>query len=363
MIVRRYILREVTLNFLGVALLLSVMFLSSTFIRLLGETLEGDYPAKILFTLFALKGVGNLVFILPLSFFLAVMLAFGRLYRDSEMVVLSACGVRPGEFLKSVGILGFVLALAVGAMSLFFAPWAESQSELLLDKASTRTGIEGLIPGQFNLIGDDGPVIYVEKYNPNTKRLTDVFVSFTSGDKRYQLTSHKGYEQKDKKTGERYLVLLDGYRYEGVPGQANYRVMKFKEHGVRIQERAPILSTRHRYAYPTTRLLASTEPDDKAELQWRLAMPLSTLLLGLLAVPLSKTSPRRGRFGGLMLGIMIYLVYNNLLTVAKSSMAKGEVNEYIGMWWVHLLLLAILMLLHWRQNSPGGVLRLRRVSA
>jgi len=362
MIIRRYVLREVTLNFLGVALLLSVMFLSSTFIRLLSETLEGDYPAKILFTLFALKGVGNLVFIMPLSYFLAVMLAFGRLYRDSEMVVLAACGVRPVEFLKAVGLLGGGLAIVVGAMSLFFAPWAESQSELLLDKASTRTEIEGLIPGQFNLIGDDGPVIYVEKYNPDTKRLTDVFVNFSSGGKQYQLTSNKAYEKTDKKTGERYLVLLDGYRYEGVPGQAGYRIMRFREHGIRIQERDPIISTRHRYAYPTTRLLASSDPEDRAELQWRLAMPISILLLGLLAVPLSKTSPRRGRFGGMILGIMIYLVYNNLLTVAKSSLGKGEVPEIVGMWWVHLLLLGLLLLLHWRQQNPTGLSWRRRAT-
>jgi lipopolysaccharide export system permease protein len=200
----------------------------------------------------------------------------------------------------------------------------------------------------------------VEKYNPDTKRLTDVFVNFSGGGEYYQLTSNKAYEQKDEKTGARYLVLEDGYRYEGVPGQADYRVMHFREHGIRIQKREPILSTRHRYAYPTTRLLASSDPEDKAELQWRLATPISILLLGLLAVPLSKTSPRRGRFGGMVLGILIYLVYNNLLTVAKSSMGKGEVPEVVGMWWVHLLLLGLLLLLHWRQSRPVGLLRLRR---
>lgn len=354
MIIRRYLLREVGLNFLGVALLLSVMFLSSTFIRLLTETLEGDYPAKILFTLFALKGVGNLVFIMPLSFFLAVMLAFGRLYRDSEMVVFSACGVRPEQFYKSVGLLALIVSLAVGTMSLFFAPWAERQSELLLDEASKRTEIEGIIPGQFNQFGDGGPVIYTKKYDPEKKKLTEVFASYKSGPVQYQLTARHAFEELDEASGERYLVMEDGYRYEGTPGTANYRIIRFAEHGIRIREREAIMSTRHRYAFPTTQLLASDDPEDRAEFQWRLAMPISTLLLGLLAIPLSKTSPRRGRFGGLFLGFMLYLIYNNLLTVAKASLGKGEIPAGIGLWWVHALLLAVLVVIHWRQQRLPG---------
>lgn len=363
MIIRRYLLREVTLNFLGVSLLLSVMFLSSTFVRLLSETLEGDYPVKLLFTLFALKGVGNLVFILPLSFFLGVMLAFGRFYKDSEMVVMTACGVRPEQLLKSVAILATIIALTVGYLALFFAPWAEDKSSELLDQAGARTEIEGITPGQFNQFDDDGPVVYVEDYDPDKKKLTDVFVQYRMQGQQMQLTARTAYESKDKKTGARYLVLLDGYRYEGNPGHPNYRIIKFKEHGIRIRNREVVASTRPRYAIPTTTLLASDSPGDVAELQWRLAMPLSTLLLGLLAVPLSKTSPRKGRFGGLFLGIMIYVVYNNLLTMARSSLSKGDIPGFVGTWWVHLLLVLLLVVIFKGQQRMRGPRRSVRAAA
>ncbi len=354
MILRRYLLREIGLNFLGVSLLFGLMFLSSTFIRFLTETLEGDYPASIFFTLFLLKGVGNLVFILPLSFFIGVMLAFGRLYKDSEMVVFTACGLRPMQVIQAVAIPTVIVALFVAYLALWFAPWAESNSEQLLDRASTRTEIEGIIPGQFNEFGDNGPVVYVENYDSTSKLLNEVFVNHASGEDHYQLTANSAYERTDSASGERYLVLLDGYRYEGTPGDPQYRIIRFAEHGILIKERAPTLATRHRYAYPVSRLLASNDSMDKAELQWRLAMPLSVVLLGFLAVPLSKTSPRRGRFGGLFLGIMIYVIYNNMLTVARNSLSKGEIPVWLGMWWVHALLLLIFVLILWRQHRLPG---------
>ncbi len=353
MILRRYLLREVGLNFLGVALLFTLMFLSSTFIRLLTETLEGDYPAKILFTLFALKGVGNLVFILPLAFFIGVMLAFGRLYKDSEMVVFTACGVRPQQVLAAVVIPAVAVALFVGFLALWFAPWSEEQSSQLLDQAGARTEVEGIIPGQFNQFDDSGPVIYAERAEPGSKTLGGVFVQFREQDRDMQVTAASAYEQLDK-SGARYLILRDGYRYEGTPGQSEYRVIQFKEYGILMRERAVIASTRPRYAIATGELIRNGTSADMAELQWRLAMPISALLLGLLAVPLSKTSPRKGRFGGLFLGIMIYVVYNNLLTVARSSLGKGEIPASLGMWWVHGLLLVMLALILWRQNRLPG---------
>lgn len=363
MIIRRYILREVTLNFLGVALLLSVMFLSSTFVRLLSDTLEGDYPAGILFFLFALKGVGNLVFILPLAFFLGVMLAFGRLYKDSEMVVLNACGVRPLQLLGSVSTLAVGVSLVVGVMALLFAPWAEEKSTALLDEAGARTEIEGIIPGQFNQFDKGGPVIYVEKYDAEKKRLFGIFVQYKAKGEQLQLTAARGYEMTDRQSGDRFLVLLDGYRYEGQPGQREYRIIRFREHGIRIQERAVVASSRPRYAIPTAQLMASSDAGDMAELQWRLATPISALLLGLLAVPLSKTSPRKGRFGGLFLGIMIYVVYNNLLTMARSSLSKGELSPWLGLWWVHALLLVLLIVVVWaqqRMRAPRSAGRVAR---
>jgi lipopolysaccharide export system permease protein len=359
LILQRYLMREIALTFLAVSLLLLLMFFSSTFIRLLTETLEGNYPAHILFTLFALKGVGNTVFILPFAFFISVLLTFGRLYKDNEIVVMLACGAGPGRLFASVGTLALMVALAVGYLALFFAPWAEEKSSQLLDEAGARQDIQGIIPGRFNSFGADSPTIYVERYDKNSRVLSGVFVQGEGqagdrGKEQYLLKAATAYERTDPESGARYLVLQDGYRYEGQLGRRDYRVIHFAEHGIRIQEQAVVASSRPRYAVATAQLLRSGEGVDMAELHWRLAMPVSTLLLALLAVPLSKGSPRKGRYAGLFFGILAFVVYNNLLTVGRTALGKGDVSGLVGLWWAHGLLLLLLLLLVWRQQRVPG---------
>lgn len=352
LIIDRYLLREVGATFLGVSLLLILMFFSATFIRQLTETLEGDYPVNILFTLFALKGVGNIVFILPFAFFIAVLLTFIRLYRDNEIVVLQACGAGPKRLFVSIGMLSVVVAALIGYLALFFAPWAEDKSSQLLDEAGARQEIEGIIPGRFNTFGDDSPTIYVEKIDKEKKLLSGIFVQGQEKDGRqYVLKAERAYERYDKETGARYLVLQDGHRYEGRFGERNFRITDFAEHGVLIRPREVLVSARQRYSVSSTKLLASDDPKDAAELQWRLAMPISAIVLALLAVPLSKSSPRRGRYAGLFIGIVLYVVYSNLLTVGRSALGKGDVPSVVGLWWVHLLALGLLFFLLHRQQS------------
>lgn len=356
LIIERYLIREIALTFLGVTLLLLLMFFSSTFIRLLSEALEGDYPVGILFSLFALKAVGKIVFILPFAFFIAVLLAFGRLYKDNEVVVLFACGAGPGRLFSSVAKLALLVALVVGCLTLYFAPWAAEQGSRLLDVAGARQEIEGIVPGRFNNLGFGEPTIYAEAYDAKSKRLSGLFVlgSHLGMDgkrgEEYLLSAKSAYERIDPQSGARYLVLENGVRYEGVLGQLDYRVIRFAEHGIHIRTRPVVASERPRSAVSTLQLWNSDDRADVAELHWRIAMPISTLLLALLAVPLSKSSPRQGRYAGLFLGILTFLVYKNLLTFGQSALSKGSVPPVLGMWWVHALLLMMLGLLLWRQQ-------------
>ncbi|MCW8918455.1 MAG: LPS export ABC transporter permease LptF [Gammaproteobacteria bacterium] len=359
LIIERYLMREIALTFVAVSLLLMLMFFSSTFIHLLTKTLEGDYPANILFTLFALKGVGNIVFILPFAFFIAVLLTFGRLYKDNEIVVLMACGAGPRRLFASVGMLALLVALVIGYLSLFFAPWAEEKSSQLLDEVGAKQDIQGIIPGRFNSLGPGSPTIYVERQEPKSGVLSGIFAQGegTAADgspAHYLLKAATAYERRDPQSGARYLVLQDGYRYEGKPGRRDYRIVQFAEHGIRLQEQAVVASSRPRYAVASARLWQTGEGVDMAELHWRLAMPISTLLLALLAVPLSRGSPRGGRYAGLVFGILAFVLYNNLLTVGRTALGKGELPGFIGLWWVHGLLLGLLWLLVWRQQRMPG---------
>ncbi len=363
-IIERYILREVFQTFLGVTLLLLLIFLSGTFVRLLAEVAEGDYPASILFSLFALKGLSNLVLVLPLSLFLGVLLGLGRLYNDSEMAAMTACGVGPRRILRAVAWVGVMVCLLIGFLSLYLSPWAEEKGHQLLDQARSEAEIEGLAVGRFNELEGDGQLIYVEAISADKRRLANLFAfsapekkgaeRATGPDSLQLLTAQGAYQMGDRTSDDRFLVLTQGHRYEGDPAGGEFRIIEFEEHGLRIRDRELVRSQRRRNAMPTMKLLDSHINADRAEFQWRMAMPISAVLLALLAVPLSKTNPRQGRYGRLFAGIMIYIIYNNLLTVSRSSLGKGELDPWLGLWWVHLALVAVLIAVFVRQRRMPG---------
>ena len=354
MIIQRYLLREIAATFLGVALLLSLIFLSGTFVQILSEAAAGVYPASVVLQLFALKGIGNLVFILPLAFFLAILLALGRFYRDSEMTVLYACGVGPGRLYRSVALLGVAVAILLALLALYFAPWSEERAQEILDRAGASSQLDGLTAGRFNKLGAEDQLVYVESISHDRTELDNLFVTGSMDGRQEVLSAAHAYRRVDPRTGAHYLVFTDGYRYEGTPGSGDFRIIAFKEHGIRLVPRALVPSERSLHAISSLALWRAGEPGALAELQWRVSVPLITLLLGLLAVPLSKSTPREGRYGRLAAGILLYVLYTNLLSMAKTSVAKGSLSPWIGLWWVHLLFAALLLAILWRQRRLRG---------
>ncbi|MGE0081979.1 MAG: LPS export ABC transporter permease LptF [Thiohalomonadaceae bacterium] len=366
MIIDRYIFRELAMTLLGVAFLLVLIIMSATFVRILAEAAEGAYPQQVVFTLFLLKSVPNLAVVLPLAFFLAVLLALGRLYKDSEMIVLAACGVAPNHILRSAGVLAAAVGLVVALFTLYIVPYTQEQSQRVLDVAQARTEIEGIAAGRFTTGGSGEHLVYVEEIGAERKTLSNVFAHSVTADGRTVVVSAaRAHQYTNPDTGDRYLVLEDGYRYEGDPGQPDFRIIRFDTHGVRLEERAVVASRRSMYSLPTSALLRGGRAR-QAELQWRLAAPISTVLLGLLAVPLARTNPRQGRYGKLFVGLVIYIVYYNLLTVARSWVSRGAVPEWVGMWWVHLLMLGVVLFFLWRHGKmprPWRLPSLRRAAA
>jgi lipopolysaccharide export system permease protein len=341
--------------------------LSSTFVRILAEAAEGTYPQQIVFSLFVLKSVPNLAVVLPLAFLLAVLLALGRLYKDSEMVVLAACGVGPEKVVRVVAFLSAIIGAVVAAFTIWIVPYTQEQSQRILDEAAARNEIEGIAAGRFNTTGSGDQLIYAEEISGDKRTLTNVFGYARDATGRFNLISaQSAYQYYDRPTGQRYLVLEKGYRYEGTPGAADFRIIRFGEHGVRLDEREVVPSKRAQYSVPTADLWASGKRSDQAELQWRISLPLSTVILGLLAVPLAKTNPRQGRYGRLFAGILVYVIYNNLMTVARAWVNKGVAPDWIGMWWVHVLMFVLVLVLldrHGKMPMAWHLPRLRRKAA
>lgn len=356
MVIHRYLTREVTAALTATFVLLMLIFVSTTFVRILADAAEGDYPGDVVFSLFGLKVLSNLALVLPLSFFLAVLIALGRLYKDSEMAAMAACGIGPGRILKVIFWEGFAVAAVVAGLVLYLSPWAAARHQQVLDEVSARPAIENVVAGRFNQAGEGEHLFYVESISDDRRNMKNVFVQSRQPEGPVLLTARRGHQETDRETGYRYLVLEDGYRYEGRPGRADYKVVEFERHRFRLQRPEVDYSSLRDKARPTKALWQSGSPDDTAEFQRRLSVVISTLLMGLLAVPLSRTNPRQGRYARLFVGVMIYLVYNNLVTVAEAWVAKGKVAPAVGVWWVHGLILLLTAGLLFKQS--GGLARL-----
>ncbi len=345
------------MSWLAVTLVLVTVLLTNRLARFLADAASGEIAGDVVFTLLGLKALGYLGLVLPASFFLGLVLAFGRLYRDNEMAAMIACGAGPRTFYRSLFLLAVPLAVLVGYISLFVGPWANALGEQIEAEASQSVGFAGLRPGRF-MTSDDGDGMFYIQGMSEGQRLEGVVIQAERDEGLTLVSAARARQQVDTETGERFLVLYDGVRYDGVPGEFGWRMMRFEEHGVRLPERGSAAVARIRSdAMPTEALLAAGRAEDWAELQWRVSMPIMTLLLTFMALPLSRSAPREGRYGKLLAAVLIYVAYSNFLSVSMEWMGDGALSPLIGLWWVHLAVAAGAAALLMRHH---GVRRRRR---
>lgn len=336
-VIDRYVMREAFVTLLAVALVLLLIIVGNTLARNLAEAAKGDLPVQDVFRMLALQSVNYAVLLLPLAGYLGLMLGLGRLHRDSEMVALAACGVGTARLYRSVLLFSIPLTLAMFLLSLYAAPWAARQAYDIVDQAERNAELIGLRAGQFNEIKQGDYVIYVERLSKDHHTLFNVFIRSEQNNRPTVMGASRAHLEIDDEHGYRYLVLENGRRYEGRPGAADYRILDFDSYAVRIQEQVGRKAKVKPDARTTKGLLDSSHPYDFAELQWRIAIPVSLLVLSLLAVPLSHTAPREGRYARLFIGILVYLLYVNLLSVARVWLEKDVLPSWLGLWWVHVL--------------------------
>lgn len=353
MIVFRYLSREVLVTMSAVSAVLLVIIMSGRFIKYLAQAAQGALDPGSLFMIMGVRMPGFLQLILPLGLFLGILLAYGRLYLDSEMTVLTATGMSQQRLLAYSMAPALLVALLVAWLSLSLAPKGIERMQLILNKQDAMTEFDTLAPGRFQSMRDGSRVTYTEQLSNDRTQLGGVFIAEKNPPHNGKpgtdavLVAHHGVQQIHP-DGSRYLILTDGYRYDGVPGQADYRAIKYDTYGVLLPKPEVSSEIDDRDAIPTSELLASKEPRMRSELQWRLSIPLLVFIVTVLAVPLSKVNPRQGRFLKLLPAVLLYMSYLALLITARGMLDKGKIPLGIGLWWVHLLFLAIgLLLVYW----------------
>ena len=353
MIIERYLGREVLRTCAAVLAVLVLIYGADRFTRILSDAVAGTVSPGLIVQILALKLVEKLPVFLPLALYLAVLVSLGRLYRDSEVVAFGAGGI--GLWRLSRGLFAVVAGCSVAgaALSLFVSPNAASMRWALMEEARHQAENRMFVPGRFKEFGGGDQIIYVEAVDAEAGRMSDVFVRVRKPHRQYVLISGAAYQDVRPESGARYMGLEDGWRYVGLPGDATFSVTRFERHAVRIEAQPREVFAGGRKMLATAALIASGDPGHVAELQRRVSAAMSIVVLGMLAVPLARTTPREGRYGKLFLAVVVYFIYSNAISIVENLVERGVVPGLVGLWPVHgamgLVVLALLL-----DQTTGG---------
>lgn len=341
MLLTRYLLRDALLAWFAVALVLLSILLATRFAFFLALSAKGDLPPGLLFKVAGLSSLRYLVLLTPVSLLLGVMLSLGRLYKDNEVAALTGCGVGQARFYTPYVLLGLLMALITGALAFEISPWSARQADYLLKDAKRLVQYTPFEAGRFKSVADGKAVFYTSQVSTKGDTLGQVLAFFEERDGTTLVTAQSGAQRIDSSNGEREITLYNGSRTRVTAGGGETEQAQFASLSTRITPPEFIFSSGSRAIRSTASLMASADPKDRAELHWRIAAPVSALILVLLAVPLAHTRPRAGRYGKLVWGILLYLLYSNVLTLGQTWLAKGTVPAVVGLWWVHALFMGL----------------------
>jgi len=365
MIFERALIRELVNTFSAIFIALLTIVLTIGLVRVLGQAAAGQVDNGAVLALITFTALNNLPVLLQLTVFVTILLTMTRGYRDSEMVVWQSSGLGLTRWLKPVMKFVLWVGLAVAITALFVAPWANRQASEFKARFEQRTEVSRVAPGQFRESSDGSKVFFVDGFDPDTASVQNVFVDTIRPDHVSVIMSKTGVVERQP-NGDEFMVMNNGRRYEGMPGRPDYKVMEFEHYGVRIENRPPDFSNDDSAKIRTTfDLLADPSLRARGELVWRIGLVLSVGALAVLAIPLSFVNARAGRSANLIVALIVYFIYNNLMNIVQSSTARGRMPFALSWWVVHLVVaLLALAMLAWRNRVPQSLRsRLRALGA
>lgn len=327
------------------------ILLTWTLINILGKAAGGRVASSDVIALIAFAALNYLPIVLIFTSFISVLMVITRIYKDSEMVVWFASGASLTHFIKPVLMFALPIVLLTGMLSFYATPWARGKSAEYVDRFAKREDLQKVSPGQFKESSSANRIFFVEGVSGNSAVVRNVFVNQVDAKGTSVIVASEGVIET-LPSGDRHLVLKSGRRYQGKPGDADFQSMEFERYSMRVSQQAPESGgQKEAKALPTTDLIAAGTNPAKAELMWRMSLPLACLVLILLAIPLGFVNPRAGSAANLIIAVLIFFTYNNLINVIESGIRRNSFTFAMSWWPLHLaMVLAVLALFAWRLN-------------
>jgi lipopolysaccharide export system permease protein len=362
MVFRRSLVRELTATAVALFLVLLGILFTNLVLRLLARAAGGTIAADGILALLGFNALFYFNILLSVALFVTVLLTLSRWYRDSEMTVWFTSGQGLTAWLTPILLFATPFLIAIIVLSLWLSPWAERRRLEYERQLESRNEVALLAPGLFKEFRQARLVVFIESINRFDNTIRNVFLHSIDNGKDITTVARSGFLE-DAANGDRFIVLKEGRRYEGVPGTAEFRSIEFESLGRRIEPaevRALPLSLK---ALPTVALIASSGASERAELFWRLSVPISAFVLLLLAIPLSYVNPRMGRSFNLIAAAFLYMVYSNCLNLVQSVIAQGRLSMTGGLLLIHTMAIAGVVLLFWNRLSVTGLFHRRPARA
>jgi lipopolysaccharide export system permease protein len=356
MIFRQSLLREFATSALGVFLILLAITLTTQFIRFLGQAASGTLAVDAVLSMLGFSALSHLSVLLSLTLFISVLMTLTRSYRDSEMIVWFSSGVSLLGWIRPVLSFAAPMVLTIAVLSLALSPWAVRLAEDFKLQLESRDDISGVAPGVFRESRHAERVYFVEQVDGDASRVANVFVRSMQHQREGVMVAKTGF-QETAANGDRFLVLLNGLRYEGAPGSAEFRVTRFERYAMRIEAFEAKRDVPTTKSLDTLELLRDPTLAAMGELAWRIGLPISALVLSLLAVPLAFVNPRGGRSLNLILALLVYVIYSNCMSVVQAWVVQGRIGIGTAIFGVHLVMLVLLAVLFYRRLAVSSFFR------
>lgn len=349
MLFRRSLLLELIATATGAFLILMGIVVAQRAGYLIQLAARGILPNDAITTLLGFNMVKFLPMLLSLTLFLSILMTLSRWYRDSEMVVWFSAGLGINSWIRPVLTFAVPVIVLISMLSLLIMPWATGQGEVYITQAESRDDLATISSGAFKESNNADRVFFIESFDELGNVVKNIFVQSFQNQKLGIIVAAQGHRETEK-NGDNFLIMQNGHRYQGTRNHADFSTTEFEKYAIRVKtvevKEKPIKTI----SKSSSELLKSGSTANNAELQWRLAIPISAFVLALLAIPLSSVDPRAGRSANFALALVIYLIYNNLLSIMQAWIAQGKLRPEIGLWPVHLLFISIAIYLFYRRT-------------
>lgn len=356
MIFHRTLLREFASSALGVFLVLVAITLTTQFIRYLGQAASGTLAVDAVLAMLGFSALGYFPVLLSLTLFISILMPLTRSYRDSEMIVWFSSGMSLIAWVRPVLVFAAPLVLTIALLSVFLSPWSVRLAEEYRVQLNARDDVSGVAPGVFRESRHSERVFFVENLQEGSNLVGNVFVRSMQQQREGVMVARRGF-QEVAPNGDRFLVLLDGSRYEGTPGSPEFRITRFERYAMRIETYEAKRGLPTVKSLDTDDLVRLNSKAAHGELSWRFGLPISALILALLAIPLAFVNPRGGRSMNLVMALLVYVVYSNCMSMVQAWVVQGRIGLAAGMFGLHALMLGLLSLLFFKRIA---VFSLRR---